>query len=214
MHILRLSFLLWGLVLVSPSFAQAPETQTSIQPYIAFGGSFGEVDDCDYCKTTLGFEAALGVQVYYYLRVELFYTFSHLETDEVIGVLRGFEISAKGEGTRHTLAAMGAVALPLVKYQLGGDKIITLAPFAGVGFGHSWEEDEITGTIFAVDEDYTLEEDYSSFVFIPTAGLEAQVSLGSGNSLSLEAGYRYHYTLKDEELDRLHLGVVRLRYGF
>ena len=202
----------------------------TMRPYMAVGGVLGNVDSCDLCQGAFGLEGALGAR-YRYLRAEVFYTFSIFETKVIRGAVgeslvidgidvQGFGFVSNGEVRQHLVAGAAILTLPVAEYPLHGrgEELVLIAPFVGVGFGHIWQVEETAITIPGNVQtegrrlSTNVKEESSSLVAIPTVGLEMRASLRGGGSLSFEAGYRYHHTLKD--LDKLHLGVVRVRYGF
>ena len=200
---------------------------SSIHPYIAVGGLFGEMDDCSLghshanepsvCEEALGVEVGAGGQAHY-VRGELFYSFGILKTRDSEITIDNFTFEGVTEAERHVVAVLGVLeipyggALPHV-----GASLNFIGPFVGVGLGYTWQSTKVS----AVESEASgqpmvlLEKGRtSSFLVIVTAGIESQVHVGDGHTISLEAGYRYHHTSEPEEVDRAHLGVVRLRYGF
>ena len=201
-----------------------------IRPYIAVGGLFGAMDECSsgvggvgdaaLCEQAFGIEAAVGVQTHH-VRGEVFYAFNQFKTDSRLLKVDNFTFPGETEAERHMVGTMGLLRIPLFRSASAAEKTQVnfnfIGPFVGVGVGYIWQSYRVS----IVEPDgsrptsiVVTEGDVSSFLVVLSAGLEADITVGHNHSMALEAGYRYHHTTRDHEVEKAHLGVVRLRYGF
>ena len=208
---MRVCLLVFGMcATVCATVLFTPSSLVAQNPYVAFGGAVGGVEDCDACDAILGFELGVGLQIPY-LRGELFYFFDSFEAEGFV-VRGGQKISFDSDVLRHVVGAAGVARFPIINIPPHETTLRFAGVFLGGGMGYAWEESES----YIKETQRTVTTDLSSLMVIGTVGSDLTVSFWGNDTVTLEVGYRYHRAIKKKRdgLRPHHLVVVRLRYGF